>query len=141
MIENKYFQFLGGSLRYGDAVDGYTNIRFGYQFDAGFELNTSGWKWNYGVAGENLPSVKLGENKSVNNVTNLVITGVPVAYYESDLECQLVFDVTIEGVTYTITDRVRTRSVLGVAQGMSKNPNESQSAKDYAQTILDACAS
>ena len=141
VIENKYFQFLGGSLRYADAIDGYSNIRFGYQFDASFDLDASDWKWNYGVAGEGLSSYKTGENKTANNVTNLVITNVPASYYKSDLECQLVFDVVIDGVTYTVTDRVRTRNILAIAQGMAANPNETAAAKDYAQTVINACAS
>ena len=141
ILKNIYFEFLGGSLRYGDAVDGFANIRFGYRFDASFALDTSNWRWNYGVAGEGLPNVKLGQSKTDNNVTNLVITGVPVSYYASTLEVQLVFDVVIDGVKYTVTDRVRERSVLGVAQGMAVSPYESDTAKDYAQTIIRACAS
>ncbi|MBQ9784502.1 MAG: hypothetical protein IJW29_03275 [Clostridia bacterium] len=141
VIENKYFQFLGGSLRYADATDGYANIRFGYQFMANVDLNATAWKWNYGVAGEDLPSTIMGSNYTANNVTNLVITGVPTEYFASDMESQLVFDVTIDGVTYTVTDRVRTRNVLGIAQNMVKSAYESQTAKDYAQTIIDACAS
>ncbi|MBQ9784495.1 MAG: hypothetical protein IJW29_03240 [Clostridia bacterium] len=142
VLDNDFFRFLGGSLRYADAVEGHTNIRFGYQFVATFDLDASNWSWNYGVAGDGDWSGYIkGKNKTDANVTNLVITGVPVDYYSSNLESELVFDVTIDGVTYTITDRVRTRSVLGVAQGMAANPDESQSAKDYAQTIIDACAS
>ena len=141
VLKNTYFEFLGGSLRYGNAVGGVANIRFGYRFDANFELDVSNWKWNYGVAGEGLPNAKIGENKTVNNVTNLVITGVPAAYYASMLEVQLVFDVVIDGVTYKITDRERERSVLGVAQSMVASPYETDTAKTYAQTIIDVCSS
>ena len=141
VIENTYFRFLGGSLRYSDPKNGYANIRFGYQFTASFDLDNTKWSWNYGVAGKGLPNYIVGTNKTDANVTNLVITGVPESYYKTDLECQLVFEVKIDGVTYTVYDRVRARNVFNIASNMVKNPTESQGAKDYAQTILDSLAS
>ena len=141
VLENTYFEFLGGSLRYGNAVAAFANIRFGYRFDASFSLDGCNWKWNYGVSGEGLPNVKLGKNKGTDNVTNLVITGVPTSYYATTLEVQLEFDVVINGVRYTVTDRVRERSVLGVAQAMVASPYETDAAKDYAKTIIDVCVS
>ena len=141
VLDNNFFRFLGGSLRYSDAVDGYANIRFGYQFTADFDLSVATWSWNYGLEGENLASYKSGVNYTAANVSNLVITGVPTEYWTEDLECQLIFEVTVDGVTYIITDRVRARNILGIAQNMVKNPNESDEAKTYAQKVIDACAS
>ena len=141
VIENDYFQFLGGSLRYDSGAATSANIRFGYQFSSSFNLKATRWSWNYGVAGTGLPSYVAGSSVSANNITNLVITGVPTAYFDSDLESRLTFDVELDGVSYTVIDRVRTRSVLGVAKSIARDPNEPQSAKDYAQTIINACAS
>ena len=141
MMENTFFQFLGGSLRYTDASATSANIRFGYQFSASVDLSTTRWSWNYGVAGTGLPSSVAGTNAGANNTTNLVITGVPTAYFASDLESRLSFDIEIDGVLYTVIDRVRTRSVLGVAQSIVKDPYESSGAKNYAQTVINACAS
>ena len=142
VIENTYFTFLGGSLRHGDAVDGYTNIRFGYKFKNTVDLNSANWGWKYGVAGKGLPNYISGSNYNSNtNVTNLVITGVPQSYYTVDLESQLFFDINIDGTAYRIYDRVRSRNILGIAQNMVKNPTESQAAKDYAEKIVNACGS
>lgn len=140
VVENDYFRFLGGSLRYSDVTDGYANIRFGYQFESTFDLENSNWAWNYGVAGDGLPNYKVGSVKTSTNVSSLVITDVPQAYYATDLEVQLTFDVTLLGHTYTAIDRVRTRSVLGVAQAIVKNYSELTEAREYAQSIIDACS-
>ncbi|MBE6588975.1 MAG: hypothetical protein E7643_02235 [Ruminococcaceae bacterium] len=138
VIKNEYFSFLGGALRYSDATEGYANIRFGYSFDASFDLGASNWKWNYGVVGSGLTNEKTGANKNAANRTNLVITNVPAAYFADGMEAQLCFDVTLDGVTYTAIDRVRTRSVLGVAQSIASSPYESAAAKSYAQGIIDS---
>jgi hypothetical protein len=138
VVENEYFAFLGGGLRYSDAKAGYANIRFGYTFDSDFDLTASNWKWNYGVKGAGLNGEKLGESFSSANKTNLVITGVPAAYFADAIEAQLSFEIEIDGVKYTAIDRIRERSVLGVAEGILASPNESAEAKAYAQSIVDA---
>lgn len=140
VIENNYFRFLGGSLRYSDATAESANIRFGYQFSMSVDLDAVTWSWNYGVAGSGLPSYVAGANKGANNVTNLVITGVPLSYFDSMLESQLVFEIEIDGTVYTVTDRVRSRSVLGVAQSIVQSTNEGAASKAYAQSVIDACA-
>ncbi len=139
IVKNTYFEFLGGALRYADATDGYANIRFGYRFDAGFDLMNSNWKWYYGVSGNELSNCKFGEKKTSANISNLVITDVPQSYYVSSLEVRLQFDVKIDGVAYTVIDRVRSRSVLGVATAMAQSAYESGAARTYAQGIVDAC--
>lgn len=138
IVVKDYVEFLGGSLRYGDAVDGEANLRFGYRFASDFDLDASAWKWNWGLAGEE-KSEKLGSVKTTANISNLVITGIPEEYYKSNFEVELVFNVTLDGVTYTVTDRVRVRSIYQIATGMAKNPAETEAARDYAQSILDAC--
>ena len=115
---------------------GYANLRFGYQFDK--DLVLENWKWDYGVEGANLSSSKTGANKTPANRTNLVITSIPAAYFTDRIEARLSFDVTIDGVKYTAIDRVRTRSVLGIAESIVASPNESDAAKAYAQIIVDA---
>ena len=136
VVENHYFRFLGGALRYSDSLSGYANLRFGYQFDE--ELTLENWKWDYGVEGAGLGSTKIGTNKNASNRTNLVITSIPAAYFTDGIEARLSFDLTIDGVTYTATDRVRQRSVLGIAESIVASPNESDAAKAYAQSIVDA---
>ena len=137
IVKNEYFDFLGGSLRYGDAVAGETNIRFGYRFAEDFDLATSNWQWNWGYLDET--GNKKGSEKTSANISNLVITGVPAEYYATNFNVELIFEVTLDGVTYTVTDRVRTRSIKQVATGMAANPAESDEARAYAQTVLDAC--
>ena len=142
VVRNTYFKFLGGSLRYGDAKDGYTNIRFGYQFNESVDLDTVTWGWEHGVADKGLPNRVEGTSYTdTTNITNLVITGVPQSYYTTDLESRLFFDVTIDGTDYRIYDKVRSRNILGIAQNIAKNPTESQAAKDYAEKIIGECAS
>ena len=135
------FRFLGGSLRYNNAKQGLPDLRFGYQFAASFDLDSASWGWCYGIQGRELPNYIVGVNKTDANVTNLVITGVPANYYETDLESRLVFKVEIGGEAYTVYDRVRSRNVYGIAQNMIKNPTETQDAKAYAQIIVDYVAS
>ena len=145
VIENEYFQFLGGSLRYKDEADNVltdfsqAHIRFGYAFDTSFALEDADWYWNYGVAGDGLPGYKIGTNKTDANVTSLVITGVPEAYYTDDLEVQMVFRVMRDGVRYTVTDRVRTRSVYGVASAILDLGYENDDLVGDVQGIVDAC--
>ena len=141
VIENKYFTFMGGSLRYGDAIEGYTNIRFGYKFDTSVDLSTTEWSWKYGVEGTGLKNTREGTNYNSKNIANLVITKVPASYYQRNLECQLIIKLEIDGVTYTVYDRVRSRNIYGIAQNMVKNPTETQAAKDYAEKIVNSCAS
>ena len=140
-VENTFFTFLGGSLRYGDAVDGYTNIRFGYKFNAGFNLGETEWAWKYGIEGAGLKNTRQGTGYNAENVTNLVITKVPEEYYTTNLECQLVLEIEIGGVSYTVYDRVRARNIYAIAQNMANNPTETQGARDYAEKIVKACQS
>lgn len=139
VIENDYFTFMGGSLRYTNTVDGYANIRFGYKFNTSIDLSTTEWGWKYGVEGSGLKNVRGGTSYNSSNITNLVITNVPDTYYKTNLECQLFFEIDIDGEIYVIYDRVRSRNIFGIAENMIKNPTESQGAKDYAQTIVDSC--
>ncbi len=141
VIENRYFTFLGGSLRYADAVDGIANIRFGYQFAADFDLTASNWNWSWGIAGSNLPNFVSGTNKSEKNVTNLVITRVPESYYKTNIESRLSFDVSVDGIDYTVYDRVRERNIFAIAENMVRNPAESQASKDYAESIINKLGS
>jgi hypothetical protein len=138
VIENSYVRFLGGALRYADATEGKANLRFGYLFNADLALETTDWKWNYGVAGSGLTNEREGENVSADSRTNLVITDVPYSYFDKSIEVQLTFTLTVDGVKYTAIDRIRERSVLGVAEGILASPNESAEAKAYAQSIVDA---
>lgn len=140
-VENTFVTFMGGSLRYGDAIEGYTNIRFGYKFNESLDLSLTEWSWKYGIEGTGLKNTREGTNYSAANVTNLVITKVPESYYTTNLETQLIFKVEINGVSYTMYDRVRARNIYAIAQNMAKNPTETQGARDYADKIVKACES
>ena len=141
VVENTFFTFMGGSLRHTNTSETAADIRFGYKFNESFDLSNANWGWSYGIAGKNQPNFISGTNYNSSNITNLVITGVPKSFYQTNLESRLVFDVEIDGVTYTVYDRVRSRNILGIAENMVKNPTESQAAKDYAEKIVNACAS
>ncbi len=101
-------------------------------------MESSNWKWNYGVEGTGLANERIGENVGATNRTNLVITNVPAQYFADQLEVRLTFEITVEGVTYRIIDRVRTRSVLDVASAIVASPTETPAAKAYAQSIVDS---
>ena len=141
VIENTFFTFMGGSLRHTNTSETSAAIRFGYKFNESVDLSNTNWGWSYGIAGKNQPNFISGTNYNSSNITNLVITGVPESFYQTNLESRLVFDIEIDGVTYTVYDRVRSRNILGIAENMLKNPTESQAAKDYAEKIVNACAS
>ena len=138
VVENTYFRFLGGSLRYSDATDGKANIRFGYDFADDFDLEASGWGWEFQLEGYALNNVTGNKYIVGENITNLVLTGVRLTDYATDINVTIYFTVEIDGITYTVYDRVQTRTILGVAQAIAADPFESDDSKIYAQSVIDA---
>ncbi len=139
-VENTYFEFLGGSLRYEDAVDGSTNIRFGYQFTDAFDFATGMWAWEY-TLGSNPASSLGGENyNAANRNSNIVFTNVGVANYDKAITVRLGFVVEIVGTDYVVFDAARTYTVLDVAEALVDSDVASAESKEYAQTIIDAYA-
>ena len=138
VVENTYFEFLGGSLRYEDAVAGSTNIRFGYEFSEDFDLENGHWSWEYKL-GNKAVAYQLGENyNDVTRCSNIVFTNVDVANYAKNITVRLGFAAEIDGEQYAVYDVARTYTVLGVAQALAASETASQESKDYAQLIIDA---
>ena len=80
-----------------------------------------------------------GSNVDVeNNVTNIVLTNIPTQYYDAEIYVQLVLVVEVDGVERTITDEIRTRTVINVAHAIANDVNESATARAYAQSVIDA---
>lgn len=136
VILNTYFSFLGGSLRFRDAVEGKTNIRFGYQFSSDFDWDTSHWRWSFGYAGSDTLYNGKGVNKTAKGISNLVITDLPLSYYERDIRVQLIFEVVYDDVAYTVYDTYQYRSVRGVGEAILEHETESLESIAYAQQIL-----
>ena len=140
VVENTYFEFLGGSLRYEDAVDGSTNIRLGYRFTDAFDFATDMWAWEY-TLGNNPAGNRMGENYNAENRnSNIVFTNVGVANYEKAITARLGIAVEIEGTDYVVFDVARTYTVLGVAEALVESDTATAESKEYAQSIIDAYA-
>ncbi len=140
VVENTYFEFLGGSLRYENAVDGKANIRFGYQFTNAFDFANGMWAWEYTLGNNPADSLE-GENYNAENRnSNIVFTNVGVASYEKAITVRLGFVVEIDGESYVVFDVARTYTVLGVAEALLESDSASQESKAYAQSIVDAYA-
>jgi len=138
VVENTYFEFLGGSLRFEDAVAGSTNIRFGYEFSEDFDLENGHWSWEYKLGAKDR-AAKLGENyNDETRCSNIVFTNVDVANYAKNITVRLGFAAEIDGEQYAVYDVARTYTVLGVAEALIASETASQESKDYAQTIIDA---
>ncbi len=138
-IPNVYFEFLGGALRYSDAVEGKAHIRFGYDFSDDFVLEGSNWRWEYGFADSESVYEGVGVNYTEEMITNLVITGVTQTYWERELTSRLIFEVELDGTRYTVYDSERVRSVRGVAESiLADSELENEKCIAYAQSIIDA---
>lgn len=132
-------EYLGGSLCV-DAPDDYkkTSIRFGYQISAMEGVDIVEWKWNYGTKKEALTWELVGTNKRlVENgfVSNLVLTDVPVEDYNTMIYSQLQVTYTKNGETYTVTDEVRSRTILEVVHGILKDETASEEHLKYANNL------
>jgi len=118
VIANDYFEFLGGSLRYQDSQpDGFaTSIRMGYRFASGFVFEGSEWGWTYRLGELDEKFLSGRSYNAETNESNIVFTNVSAKNYGKSIEVQLSFKIDLEGVSYTVTDRVRERTVIDVAR-------------------------
>ncbi|MBO5207596.1 MAG: hypothetical protein J6C09_08465 [Clostridia bacterium] len=136
VFENTWFEFLGGSLRYADSEpDGSkASMRMGYDFSDGFVFEGSDWRWSYEL-GTNGAKTLYGEKYNANtNESNIVFTDIEAANYGKDITVRLSFEITVGGVEYTVTDRARVRSVIGVTEALIVRGAEGE-VLDYLNTV------
>ncbi|MBQ8584404.1 MAG: hypothetical protein IJ488_07350 [Clostridia bacterium] len=138
VIENEYFEFLGGSLRYEDAADGSTNIRLGYRFTDKFDFASNNWAWEYTLGSRPSTQLQGSAYNEENRNSNIVFTDVDVANYDKDITVRLGFTVNDGENLYIVFDVARTYTVLGVAEALMASDTASAESKAYAQTIIDA---
>lgn len=138
VIENEYFEFLGGSLRYEDAADGSTNIRLGYRFTDKFDFASNNWAWEYTLGSRPSTQLQGSAYNEENRNSNIVFTDVDVANYDKDITVRLGFTVSDGETLYIVFDAARTYTVLGVAEALVASDTASAESKAYAQTIIDA---
>ncbi len=127
-------EFLGGSLRFADAVTGYTNMRFGYKFDESFVFDGATWGWIVTIGEKS--ATRVGQNFTTDNRTNLVITNIPMEMYATDIKVQLYYVILVDGIEFTVTDEVVSRNVLDVATAVASDENELLEARDYANKLV-----
>ena len=135
VLENVYFTYLGAGLKYAGASSDSAKIRYGYDFADDFDLAASKWHWKCGLDKNSLVNAT-GENYDAKNVTNLVISGISPTYYGHVIYSQLVFDVTIDGKTYTVEDAIRGNYVNYIANSILYNQAESDAVKRYAAQLM-----
>ena len=132
-----YVTYLGAGLKYAGASPAESKIRFGYDFADDFDLTTSNWRWKYGTDKRSLLEVA-GENFDENNVTNLVVSRIPASLADTPIYAQLIFDVNIDGDTYTVEDTFHGTYLTHLASSIIANPNESAAVKTFAEQLMEA---
>ncbi|MCD8120095.1 MAG: hypothetical protein LUE29_11590, partial [Lachnospiraceae bacterium] len=138
--DDSVVSFLGGSLRMKDSASDYssTNLRFGYTITLPEGAELTSWYWNWGTDESNLSGYVEGVNKVDDETitTNLVITDIPSASYDTTIYSQLVVVYELDGVTYMVTDSVQSRSVNEVATAILSSSDATAEEITYANGIL-----
>ena len=135
-------EFLGGSLRiqYEDniAVSEKTSLRFGYSIGLS-NAEVQSWGWHYGL-NDSVKNYVAGTNKLDTEqgfISNLVITDIPKSYYDKALYSQFTMTYQTGDNVYCYTDEIQKRTVQDVAEAVRQNENESDLARDYANSLLE----
>ena len=146
--------FLGGSLRRrgyvatGVVVDFETDLRFGFNFKlpegAVVDTNKSYFRWKLNGSATADDGNKIVMKKVVlengKYVSNMVITGVPKAFYQADINCFVHLVYTLNDMEFVMEANkdsngdAYTRSVKEVCDGLLNNSQWGA----YAQSLLDA---
>ena len=149
--------FQGGSLRRrvyrgtDTVIDFETDLRFGFKFKlpAGAVVDTNNsyfrWKLNGSATANdgNKAIMKNGSFEGEKYVSNMVITGVPKAFYQADINCFVHLVYTLDGIEFVMEANedsngdAYTRSVETVCEGLTKDADTPQLWKDYAQMLLN----
>ena len=144
-------EFKGGSLRrrvYSgttDVVDFETDIRFGFEFTLpeGATINMSDsyfcWKNNSAATAEdgNKVTIQSVDTSGEKPVANLILTGVPKAYYTTNIFCFVHVEYTLNEQVYMIeTVEPYSRSVKQVCDSLAKDTTAPELWKNYAQSLL-----
>lgn len=134
--------FRGGSLRidYTDYVK--TSLRFGYKITLPEGATLNSWSWEYTTVNPDKTLYCEGINKIVEEdgaiEANLVITGIPVSYYDLVLNAKMKIEYTLsDGTVCTLEETVvRERSVQEVAEKILASQESTEEEKTYATNIL-----
>lgn len=130
-------EFLGGSIKYRDAVSTVVDMRFGYSFLDGFDFANSEWGWFVTIAGQE--GKHAGLNYTTDNRTNVYVSNLDVSKYETEIYVRLYYVVNVDGVDFTILEPVtNSRSVVDVATAIVLDSEEPQACRNYAMSVLDA---
>ena len=145
--------FKGGSLRRRvyrgttDVIDFETDIRFGFEFTLpeGATINMSDsyfcWKNNSVATAEdgNKVTIQSVDTSGEKPVANLILTGVPKAYYTTNIFCFVHVEYTLNEQVYTIeTVEPYSRSVKEVCDSLVEDTTAPELWRNYAQSLLDA---
>ena len=146
--------FLGGSLRRraykgtDTIIDFETDLRFGFSFElpegAVVDTNKSYFSWKEGAeataeTGKKIAIKNVG-NENGKLVANMVITGVPKAAYQGDINCFVHLVYTLDNMEFVMEANkdsngdAYTRSVKQVCEGLVNHPQWGA----YAQSLLNA---
>ena len=135
-------QFRGGSLRMDYTDYAKTSLRFGYKIYLPEGATLKNWSWTYTTINPDRYFTGNGIKKTVNADgsinANLVITGIPSAYYDLVLTAKMKIEyILADGTVHTLEEPLaRTRSVDIVARKISSNQEATQAEQDYARLIL-----
>ena len=135
-------EFRGGSLRID--YDNYdkTSLRFGYKIKLPEGATLNSWSWQYTASNPNKILKCEGVNKTVEEDgtinANMVVTGIPRAYYDLVLTAKMKIEYTLsDGTVCTLEEEVfRSRSINQVAENILASSNAPQVDIDYATNLL-----
>ena len=130
-------QFLGGSIKYANSVANIVNMRFGYDFAAGFDFANTEWGWYVTINGQQ--GIHTGMNYTSDNRANVYISNIDVSMFETQIYVRLFYVVTVDGVDFTVFEpTTNSRSVVDVATAIVLDSTEPQACRNYAMAVLDA---
>lgn len=135
-------QFRGGSLRMDYTDYAKTSLRFGYKIYLPKGATLKNWSWTYTTINPDRYFTGNGVKKTVNADgsinANLVITGIPSAYYDLVLTAKMKIEYTLaDGTECTLEETmVSERSVNIVANNILQSQEATQTEVDYAKSIL-----
>lgn len=135
--------FLGGSLRIDSESYEKASLRFGYVIDdklpEGAEIVS--WSWAYGFSADDLTYTADGTeyvDTDMGKVSNLVLTDIPTAYFQTSYYAQITVVYELYGIEYTAVDDVQSRNVYDVAVAILLDESESAAARGYAANLIAA---
>ena len=142
-VENIWLKKVSPSFYKPADINNFDTVgfRLSYDFDTTLTVDefwaNASWKWTYWIEGnEANPTILEGKTITSFNRTSILLNGIDVAHFSTDIHFVLEFNVEIDGTVYTIQDQVRTMSVEKLAEAYVAQTPEGSDSHVFADNIL-----